>query len=177
MTAIRDFTRALGPGGRVPQVSNFMTGIALLLSGKPGCAPFVQPTSERLTASVGATALLNTSQKNAVQRALVNRISLVRGPPGTGKTSTIASLVRALAGASRRVLVLAPANAATLRVLESCVAAGHTDVALIASSEYLFEWHQGSVHAHLQPFIVTRAVLDVGAQARARLTGPFRGDA
>ena len=41
---------------------------------------------------------------------------------GTGKTATLSAYAGSLLAAGLRVLILAPANAATLRVLESVVA-------------------------------------------------------
>ena len=52
---------------------------------------------------------LNSSQSNAVQAGLQETLSLIVGPPGTGKTSTIASLVMNLCDYGK-VLVTAPSN-------------------------------------------------------------------
>mmetsp|Transcript_30104 Transcript_30104/g.35479 ORF Transcript_30104/g.35479 Transcript_30104/m.35479 type:complete len:747 (+) Transcript_30104:53-2293(+) len=125
---------------------------------------------------------LNTSQRGAVQNAIDCRVSLVRGPPGTGKTSTIASFAGLWTGDSacriapngrNRVLVLAPANASTLRVLESVVAAGLRSVALVVSSDWMVEWHQDSVLSHLHPFVVTPHVLDHVRQKDRKRNGEY----
>ena len=79
---------------------------------------------------------------------------------GTGKTSTIAALCACLTSVGKRVRVLAPANAASKRVLESLVAAGHTRAALVLSADYNFDWHQDEYDTHLQRFIVTQKVVD-----------------
>lgn len=54
---------------------------------------------------------LNDSQKLAIQ-ACTNAefLSLVHGPPGTGKTTTIVELIRSLAQKEKRILVCAPSN-------------------------------------------------------------------
>jgi hypothetical protein len=72
--------------------------------------------------------------------------------------------------------VLAPANAATLRVLESVVAQNIVSVALVASKEWMLEWHQDSVVAHLQPFVVTPEVLDGKKQSAARKSGAYANE-
>lgn len=71
------------------------------------------------------------------------------------------------------MLILAPANAATLRVLESVVAANLTSVALVVSADWMVEWHQDSVLAHLHPFVVTPHVLDHVAQKVRQQNGEY----
>lgn len=56
---------------------------------------------------------LSDNQQKAVQFALSQRISLIHGPPGTGKTRTLIALVHSLVKAGEQVLVCAPSNTAT----------------------------------------------------------------
>ncbi len=56
---------------------------------------------------------LNDAQKSAVQHILAaNDISIVHGPPGTGKTTTIVHAIKLLCETEKSVLVTAPSNAA-----------------------------------------------------------------
>ena len=67
---------------------------------------------------------LNDSQQNAVIGALETRqISVIHGPPGTGKTSTVVEIVHQLASRRRRVLVCAPSNVAVDNILERLILA------------------------------------------------------
>lgn len=56
---------------------------------------------------------LNEGQRDAVLKALRARAFYLSGPPGTGKSTTIAAYVEAHVRAGRRVLVVAPSNPAT----------------------------------------------------------------
>ncbi len=61
----------------------------------------------------GATGVpLNEEQVAAVQRVLEQPITYLWGPPGTGKTSTIAAAIAALVEHRQRILVVTPSNAA-----------------------------------------------------------------
>ncbi len=61
---------------------------------------------------------LNTSQKRAVDSSVISQVSIIWGPPGTGKTKTIASAVEAHLNAGRRVLLVSHANNAVDEALE-----------------------------------------------------------
>jgi superfamily I DNA and/or RNA helicase len=54
---------------------------------------------------------LNESQKQALNGCLNNSaISIIHGPPGTGKTTTLAALIKTLCQTERKILVCAPSN-------------------------------------------------------------------
>ncbi|MFQ5577010.1 MAG: ATP-dependent RecD-like DNA helicase [Anaerolineae bacterium] len=65
---------------------------------------------------------LAPQQLEAVKTALTNRVSLLTGGPGTGKTTTIRAILRLLAARKRRVLLAAPTGRAAKRMAE---ATGH----------------------------------------------------
>ena len=96
-------------------------GVAAERAGERGVDDAVRAAASAARAQ-GAVAGLNAAQGDAYAAAVApahgRRIVLIRGPPGTGKTHTLATIVAALvAGASssstpRRVLVCAQSNAA-----------------------------------------------------------------
>jgi superfamily I DNA and/or RNA helicase len=68
-------------------------------------------------------ASLNASQLKAVDMALRSQDwCLIHGPPGTGKTSTVAEVVRSLVGLGQRVLCVAASNVAVDNLLEKLTA-------------------------------------------------------
>ncbi|MBD3637905.1 MAG: Flp pilus assembly complex ATPase component TadA [Crocinitomicaceae bacterium] len=56
---------------------------------------------------------LNSSQEKAIGEILSeNTITLVHGPPGTGKTTTLVAAIKALSEQKKRILLCAPSNTA-----------------------------------------------------------------
>ena len=64
---------------------------------------------------------LNASQQAAVQQAVESQLTLLWGPPGTGKTTALAELIAQLARLGRRTLIASTTHAALDQVL-SCLA-------------------------------------------------------
>lgn len=60
----------------------------------------------------------NISQKEATEKALKNQISIVEGPPGTGKTQTILNIIANAIMEKKTVAVVSNNNSATLNVFE-----------------------------------------------------------
>lgn len=63
--------------------------------------------------------ILAERQKQAVQMALTNKITILTGGPGTGKTSTVKAILALLAGKGKRALLAAPTGRAAKRLAES----------------------------------------------------------
>ncbi len=60
----------------------------------------------------------NMSQKTAVQKAIQHPVTLIKGPPGTGKTQTILNLIANMLLQKKRIAVVSSNNSATANVLE-----------------------------------------------------------
>lgn len=104
----------------------------LLVSGKKNLlqsfllADDVEKTysSDDFKSSDEASAL-NASQEAAVRNILSsNAISIIHGPPGTGKTTTVVAAVKRLCARENTVLVTAPSNTAADLLTERLAAQG-----------------------------------------------------
>jgi len=60
----------------------------------------------------------NASQKDAVDKALENKLSIIEGPPGTGKTQTILNIIANAVMRGESVAVVSSNNSATKNVLD-----------------------------------------------------------
>jgi superfamily I DNA and/or RNA helicase len=60
----------------------------------------------------------NLSQKNAVDKALKNKISIIEGPPGTGKTQTILNIIANAIINDESVAIVSNNNSATKNVID-----------------------------------------------------------
>lgn len=86
--------------------------------------PSRDPTGNKPQQNTPFNANLDESQRDAISFALQDdrRISLIHGPPGTGKTTTIAELIQqAVQVHGMKVLVAAPSNVAVDNILERLV--------------------------------------------------------
>lgn len=60
----------------------------------------------------------NVSQKTAIDNALTNKLSIIEGPPGTGKTQTILNIIANAVTKGKSVAVVSNNNSATINILE-----------------------------------------------------------
>ena len=72
----------------------------------------------------------DSSQRAAIDAVLAGRSLVIHGPPGTGKSQTIANLIAAMVTRGRKVLFVAEKRAAIDAVLSRLAAAGLADVVL-----------------------------------------------
>ncbi|MGL5809403.1 MAG: AAA domain-containing protein [Nocardioides sp.] len=119
----------------------------------------------------------NLSQRDAVERALTSSVSVIEGPPGTGKTETILNiLANLLAADAGTVAVVSNSNAAVDNVAEKLdgLGFGHV-VARLGSSERRQEFFagQGDRHVRVTEFVGTapssptpKALAQVGDRLR-----------
>lgn len=67
----------------------------------------------------------NSSQTTAVKKALTNQVSIIEGPPGTGKTQTILNIIANLIIRDKTVEVVSNNNSATENVYEKLCKYGY----------------------------------------------------
>ena len=72
----------------------------------------------------------DSSQRNAIDAVLAGRSLVIHGPPGTGKSQTIANLIAALVARGRKVLFVAEKRAAIDAVLSRLKGASLGEVVL-----------------------------------------------
>ena len=84
-----------------------------------GTNKYVQPSVMQHLSEWTSSRGLSPSQALAIDNSLRRRVSVIRGPPGTGKSSTIVELVAMTihayrkAGGTKKILVVAPTNNTT----------------------------------------------------------------
>lgn len=86
--------------------------LAAFLDGK-----YTKEITEKNTSAVYPFGF-NLSQKKSVDNALCNQISVIEGPPGTGKTQTILNIIANAMMRGESVAVVSSNNSATANVLE-----------------------------------------------------------
>lgn len=61
---------------------------------------------------------INESQKVAVENALISQVSIIEGPPGTGKTQTVLNIIANLILENKNIAVVSNNNSAIENILE-----------------------------------------------------------
>lgn len=90
---------------------------------------------------------LNPSQFRAVESILStrneDRITVIHGPPGTGKTTVIAATVTSLmAFPSRRTIwLVAQSNVAVKNIAEKLADVSFLDFKLLVSKDFRYDWY------------------------------------
>ena len=88
-----------------------------------GNRPFRFPDEKADSAKVDFVTTLNPPQQDAVRFALASYdLAILHGPPGTGKTTTLAEVIYQAVSHGDRVLACAPSNTAVDNLLERLIA-------------------------------------------------------
>ncbi|HVB82948.1 MAG TPA: AAA domain-containing protein [Candidatus Binataceae bacterium] len=112
----------------VAAIAGDLTARQTLSSGRAGIDPreldCVQPENEFLVLDA------DSSQQSTIAAALSPQSGVIVGPPGTGKTQTIANLIAELAARGKRVLFVAEKKAALDQVRDRLTKVGLGNLAL-----------------------------------------------
>ena len=112
----------------------------------------------------------NIDQRNAIRAALTHQISIIDGPPGTGKTQTILNLIASLIAQGKTVGVVAGANSAVDNVIDKLTEEGYGFlVASLGKAERVKEFHQreGILEQKREAWAKKASTDSPGASARA----------
>lgn len=93
------------------------------LSEENAVAVYLNPEQYKSSTGLGTNPLIfpfgcNKSQYFAVEQAILNRISVIEGPPGTGKTQTILNIIANLLIRQKTVQVVSNNNSAVENIAE-----------------------------------------------------------
>ncbi len=106
-------------GDRLAELRDLLTGVRNV--GMRNAELPAEPWSSLTEEAMG----LNASQHAAVQAILENpNVTVIHGPPGTGKTTTLVAAIRLLCERESTVLVTAPSNTAADLLTERLATAG-----------------------------------------------------
>ncbi|MBA2117778.1 ATP-dependent RecD-like DNA helicase [Planctomycetes bacterium FF15] len=135
------------------------------------------PPRFNATAETGdAPRSLNESQWDAVENALrAEDVAIIHGPPGTGKTVTLAHLIRKLVDRGEKVLACAPSNLAVDNLMLRVMAQGVRAVRLGHPARVSEQLHDATLdyqaRSHPDAKLADKLIRD--AQAKLRSAGRY----
>ncbi|KAI6042874.1 P-loop containing nucleoside triphosphate hydrolase protein [Pisolithus marmoratus] len=115
--------------------------------------PICWPPSDHLSCRIPICCQdlkVNASQERAIEKILSasdnDRVVLIQGAPGTGKTTVIAAAVTSIIAFPtdncRTVWIAAQSNVAVKNIAEKLASVDFYDFALLVSKEFHFDWHE-----------------------------------
>jgi hypothetical protein len=102
----------------------------VLLGRVGGVSPLMEPQSAgNASGGLRPPLAMNSSQLDAIAFALAAKdVAIIHGPPGTGKTTTVAELIRQAVARGEKVLACAASNHAVDNLLEKLLGLGELPV-------------------------------------------------
>lgn len=158
--------------GTLPLLDNHWMK-AIWLPSEPVDWPFTPPpNAPAIEIVTHPKAPLNTSQCSAITKmlspSLDDNITLIKGPPGTGKTTVIATYVLSMIKAGQRgIWLMAQSNVAVKNIAEKLAKMDFFDFKLLVSHNFLFEWHEHLYERIKENIIVSDRFLKPGHIQRA----------
>lgn len=116
----------------------------------------------------------NRSQMEAVQMALTHNISLIEGPPGTGKTQTILNIIANLIKNKKTVGVVSGNNSATSNIAEKLQKYGYGDILATLGKYDNREAYFLQNHAPIKTFSVDASKIQENECRLEELVGKLR---
>ncbi|KAF5367449.1 hypothetical protein D9758_003653 [Tetrapyrgos nigripes] len=119
---------------------------------------------------------LNESQRKSVEAILSpnkeHKLILIRGPPGTGKTTVIASAVMSYMSSSRspNLWLVARSNVAVKNIAEKLASVNFLDFRIIVASSFHLGWHE-HLYGKIEPNLIVSDKLDSETDAARLLNG------
>jgi ATP-dependent RNA/DNA helicase IGHMBP2 len=119
---------------------------------------------------------LNDFQRDAVRSALAAQdIALIHGPPGTGKTTVLAEIIRQAVAQGKSVLATAPSNIAVDNMLEKLLDAGLNVVRLGHPARILENLRHATLFAQLDEHPDQKVIRLMDQTGNALVVQRYRG--
>lgn len=114
-----------------------------------------KPLAQQGVTSPGLDPTLSAKQREAVETALSNPVSILTGGPGTGKTTAVRALISALEEAGKKYALASPTGRAAKRLSQATDRPASTIHRLLGYSPL-----KGFAHDHKNPLLIDFLVVD-----------------
>ena len=118
----------------------------------------LEPPKELQKIAITPRTKLNSTQQEAVEKALGSEVFLIHGPPGTGKTSTLIELILQEVARGNKVLATADSNTAVDNMLQRLAQYELSLVRIGHPARILYELEEFSIHAKYEKSLEAEAI-------------------